>query len=96
MAIEASKTFELQVPVEDETGREINTITLKRPKFKHIKMLSKFDDEMEGVQTLIADLASISTRTVDEIDIADYMGIQGWIEGFLEVRQATGKSWLAT
>ncbi len=93
--------YELKHPVElrakDGTLiEEIRTLTLKRPKGKHLKATDRVVGDAAKTLALIAACADIPPSTADELDGEDVTALGEMVEGFLGARQRTGATFSAT
>lgn len=65
-------------------GQTLNEITLRRPKVRDrllVERLGTTDAEKEVA--LIANLAELPTSAIEELDLTDYVKIQGVLQDFL-------------
>ncbi|MCH9780620.1 MAG: phage tail assembly protein [Alphaproteobacteria bacterium] len=69
------ETYTLKHPVTDpDTQQELNTLTLRRPKVKDVKLAvqaAKGNDTDTAIH-MISYIASISVAAVEELDLGDF------------------------
>ena len=84
------KKIKLENPIKID-GVEVNESSLRPPKVRDLIASSKKNiDEAEKEVSLIANLGEISSETVQELDLRDYIKIQEWLRDFLSA--STGKN----
>ncbi len=93
--------YELKHPVElrGKDGallEKITSLSLKRPKGKHLKATDRVQGEAAKTLALIAAVAEIPPSTADELDGEDVAALGEMVEGFLGARRATGATFSAT
>lgn len=77
-----STTINLKHPIQLE-GRELKSITLRRPKVADILRAKKAsEDDAEQEVATVAALAGIPPAAVEDLDLADYKVIQKALAGF--------------
>lgn len=69
-----AQTITLQHPINAD-GEDITELTIRRPKMRDIKRAQKHKDDIERSMALIADLAEISPKAVEELDAADFEAV---------------------
>lgn len=77
------KLIRLNQPITVD-GQTLNEITLRRPKVRDrliVERLGTTDAEKEVA--LIANLAELPTNAIEELDLTDYVKIQGVLQDFL-------------
>ena len=77
------KLIRLSQPITVD-GQTLNEITLRRPKVRDrliVERLGTTDAEKEVA--LIANLAELPTNAIEELDLTDYVKIQGVLQDFL-------------
>jgi hypothetical protein len=77
------KLIRLNQPIAVD-GQTLNEITLRRPKVRDrllVERLGTTDAEKEVA--LIANLAELPTSAIEELDLTDYVKIQGVLQDFL-------------
>lgn len=91
-----SKTIELSVPIiikEDGIEKEIKSLTFKRIKLKHLRLLPKkiFDNKgknadltIDEIIPLIVGLTGLDEKYVDDIDLNDFGKIGEELGNLLE------------
>lgn len=72
------ETIELQYPVTVD-GEEISTLSLRRPRMRDMKRQQKVKDDLEKAMTMIADLAEVSPKVVEELDPVDFTRLSDWV-----------------
>lgn len=82
--------IKLKHPVKmgDET---VETVTLKRPTVKHLKIMDAAQGDISKTASLIAELASLPQKVVDDIDAEDFGAIAEVLGGFFGKPQGTGE-----
>lgn len=81
-------TYKLEHPFEYD-GNRIESLTLQRPKGKHIKNFSTNPSTSDMI-TLAAKISGQPTTFFDEMDAVDVIGVAEVIGNFLERGQKTG------
>jgi len=66
-----STTIELEYPFDFESEK-VTEITIRRPKMRDVKKSQKHKDDMEKSIHMIADLAEVSPKLVEELDTEDF------------------------
>ncbi len=79
-----SETITLQYPFTFE-GQEITEITIRRPKMRDMKKAQKHKDDMEKSIHMIADLAEVSPKLVEELDTEDFGAVSAKVGEFMGV-----------
>ena len=65
-------------------GVEVHELSLRRPKVRDLIAAGKKNvSESEREVNLIANLAEVSSETIQDLDLCDYMKIQDWLKDFL-------------
>jgi len=83
------QTIQLKYPV--TVGDEIiESITLQRPKVKHMKLMDSVDGEIEKAVVLIAALSGQSAAVVSNIDASDFTTLSTVLGDFLGFSLPTG------
>ncbi|MDO5643675.1 MAG: phage tail assembly protein [Paracoccus sp. (in: a-proteobacteria)] len=77
-----TQTIKLQYPVTVD-GEEITELHIRRPKMRDVKRAQKHKDDVERSMGLIADLAEISPRAVEELDAADFTAVSKIVGEFM-------------
>jgi hypothetical protein len=72
------ETIELQYPVTVD-GEEYTVFSLRRPKMRDMKKQQKHKDDLDKATAMIADLAEVSTKVVDELDPVDFTALSDWV-----------------
>lgn len=77
------ETLTLQYPIQSE-GTTLDTLTLRRPKARDLKLMetTKGGDIQKSVM-LIANLAAISPKAVEDLDAADFQKVNEVVASFL-------------
>lgn len=93
--------YQLKHPIElrgkDGTALEkITSLSLNRPKGKHLKATDRVQGDAAKTLALIAACAEIPPSTADELDGEDVATLGEMVEGFLGARRATGATSSAT
>ena len=87
-----SETFQLEYPIH-YAGATYETLTLRRPKIKDLKILAALGDKDPiGAQAkLLATLVigNMDPKAIEELDLADSRKINGWVNSFTS---GTGES----
>jgi hypothetical protein len=78
----STQSYRLQYPIE-AGGETVDEVTIRRPKRGDYKRLEGVKSHPGQADKLIADLAQLTPQQVLELDMEDYDGISGVIEGFL-------------
>lgn len=81
-------TYKLEHPFEYD-GNRIESLTLNRPKGKHLKNFSSNPTTADMI-VLAAKISGQPTTVFDEMDAVDVIGIAEVIGGFLDRGQKTG------
>lgn len=76
------ETYRLKYPVTVD-GQDITELTVRRPKTRDLIKARKFKDEVEQMAAMIADLAEVSPKTVQELDAEDFAGLGEVLARFL-------------
>lgn len=76
------ETVQLQYPFTFE-GREVTELTLRRPKMRDMKRANAVKDEMEKSIRMIADLAEVSPKLVEELDAEDFAALGAKLGEFM-------------
>lgn len=80
-----SQKFDLQFPFEYK-GAKYESVTLRRPRVRDlrnfIKNLEK--DSVAAMEKVIADLAELDEKIIENMDITDFAPIKAWFEDFLK------------
>lgn len=66
-----SETVRLEYPFEFK-GEHISEVTLRRPKMRDIKKSQTFKDDLDKSLRMIADLAELDPKAVEELDPIDF------------------------
>lgn len=70
-------------------GVEVHELLLRRPKVRDLIAAGKKNvSESEREVNLIANLAEVSPETIQDLDLCDYIKIQGWLKDFLSASTA--------
>lgn len=97
-----SVVYELKHPIEvkakdgDEVVEKITSLTLKRPKGKHLKAMDKAQGENAKVLALIAACSGQPPSVTDELDAEDFAGLAEIVESFFGGRLPTGATFSET
>jgi len=78
------ETVTLKYPFEFE-GETITEITIRRPKMRDMKKAQKHKDDMEKSIHMIADLADLSPRLIEELDTEDFGQVSAIVGEFMGV-----------
>lgn len=73
-------------------GREIKTVTLKRPKIKDQLAVEGIKDPVEQEITLCSRLTGLDKDLIGEMDLYDYKCMQELLKDFLLGGKSTGGS----
>lgn len=65
------RELELKHPFEFE-GEQIRAISIRRPKLRDMKRAHKVKDDLEKSITMLADLAEVSPKLLEEMDTEDF------------------------
>ena len=76
------ETITLQYPVTVD-GEDITELTLRRPKVGDLKRAEKHKDNFEKSIRIIADLAEVSLKVVEELDAADFAVVSAKVGEFM-------------
>lgn len=68
-------------------GAEVTELHLRRPKMRDMKRAQKHKDELEKTVAMIADLAEVSPKLIDELDTADFTELSKLVAGFMGVSE---------
>jgi len=82
-----TEVVRLTYPIQVD-GREINEVTLRRPKVRDIQQInmSKNDDEFMQSVKLISNLTMLTTDQVLEMDMgSDFAALRDKVNGFLGI-----------
>ena len=75
--------FKLTKPITID-GVEVHEISLREPKVGDLIAISRKNlSDLERDVHLLANLGEISTETIENLEIADYLKIQNWLRDFL-------------
>ncbi len=66
-----AETVRLQHPF-DFKGEHISELTLRRPKMRDLKKSQSYKDDLDKSMRMIADLAEVDPKLVEEIDPEDF------------------------
>lgn len=72
------ETIELEYPVIFE-GQEISELSLRRPRMRDMKRQQQKKDDLDKALTMIADLAEVSPKLVEELDPVDFTTLSDWV-----------------
>lgn len=81
-----SETITLEYPFTFD-GEEITEITIRRPKMRDMKKAQKHKDNMEKSIHMIADLAEVSPKLVEELDTGDFASVSKMLGEFMGVSE---------
>ncbi len=81
------ETITLQYPVTVD-GEEITELHIRRPKMADMKRGQKHKDDLEKSIHLIADLAEVTPKVVEELDTADFAAVSAKVGEFMGVSGA--------
>ena len=81
-----SETVELEYPFEFQ-GEQITEITIRRPKMRDMKNTQKIKDDMEKSIRMIADLAEVPPKLVEELDTLDFGKVSAKVGEFMGVSE---------
>lgn len=76
------ETITLQYPVTVD-GEEITALHIRRPKMGDLKRGQKHKDDLEKTIHLIADLAEVTPKVVEELDTADFAAVSDKVGEFM-------------
>ena len=82
------ETITLQYPVTVD-GETITELTLRRPKMADMKRGQKHKNDLEKSMHLIADLAEVTPKVVEELDTADFAAVSAKVGEFMGVSDAS-------
>lgn len=82
------ETIRLQYPVTVD-GEDIAEITLRRPKVADLKRAEKHKDNFEKSIRIIADLAKVSPKVVEELDASDFAAVSAKVGEFMGASDAS-------
>lgn len=81
--IEATKSFTLATPVQ-HAGETVTSVTLRRPKGRELRKMQNATGGVGDVSfELMATLAEREESLFDEMDAADVLKIEAWLNGLL-------------
>lgn len=66
-----SETVQLEYPF-DFKGERVTELTLRRPKMRDLKKSQAFKDDLDKSLRMIADLAEVDPKLVEELDPQDF------------------------
>lgn len=84
--IEANKTFPMAVPFQFE-GETVTEVTLRRPKGREVRAMQNNAAPGTGGDVSFAMLASLAERSEAlfvEMDAADVMKLEAWVDSLLK------------
>lgn len=80
-------TLELKHPFEFE-GKMVTELQLRRPKLRDLKRAAKVKDDLDKSMTMLADLAEVSPKLLDELDTEDFTRAADMLGEFMGVSGA--------
>ena len=81
-----SETIELEYPFEYK-GEQVTEITIRRPKMRDMKKAQKHKDDMEKSINMIADLAEVEPKMIEELDTEDFGKVSAKVGEFMGVSE---------
>lgn len=76
--------FTLKHPIQGDNGREIKTLTVRRPRVKDIEIMEEESTQLKKSIRLLSLLGEVSPEEVRRLDAADFNHISDEVVGFLE------------
>ena len=83
------KTIQLKHPIKVE-GTEIDSLTIRRPKVRDLKVIDQTKGEVARGIALVATLCDIPEPSVNEMDAEDFQAVSEVVGNFLGVAPPTG------
>jgi hypothetical protein len=80
------ETYTLKHPVTVD-GASYDSLSLRRPKARDLIKARKAKDELEQMAAMVADLAEVPPKVVQELDAEDFAGVGEVIGRFLPSAQ---------
>lgn len=81
--IEATKTFTMAVPFQFE-GETVNQVTLRRPKGREVRAMQNSQGAVGDASfAIMATLAERPEALFDEMDGADVLKVEAWVNAIL-------------
>lgn len=68
----------LQYPITVD-GETYNDLSLRRPKMRDMKKQQSQRDDLDKATSMIADLAEVPLKVVDELDPVDFTAVSDWV-----------------
>ena len=78
-----TEPVKLAYPIEVD-GIETDTLHLRRPKVRDIKMMDNYKGDIEKSIALLAALCAVPPSSIEELDAADFDQLSRKIEGFTQ------------
>lgn len=82
------ETVTLQYPVTVD-GEDITELTLRRPRVADLKRAEKHKDNFEKSIRIIADLAEVSPKVVEELDASDFAAVSARVGEYMGASDAS-------
>ncbi len=79
-----TETITLEYPFTFQ-GEEITELTIRRPKMRDMKKSQKHKDDMEKSIAMIADLAEVDPKLIEELDTEDFGTVSAKVGEFMGV-----------
>ncbi|WP_330926824.1 phage tail assembly protein [Candidatus Sororendozoicomonas aggregata] len=86
--VKGAEKITLAFPIEVD-GTETDTLYLRRPKVRDLKLMDSFSGDVEKSIQLLAALCEIPPTSVEDMDTADFERCSKKVEGFM---QSAGKT----
>lgn len=87
------QNFPLKFPVEDFGGERITELNLRRPKGGDVRRINEAKGSAIALSfKMMADLAEVDTKLIDELDPEDIAAINDWLEPILDPQGSRARS----
>lgn len=86
----STETLTLQYPVTYK-GEEVTTLTFRRPKIRDMKKAEKIKDDLDKSIAMMADLAEVEPKMIEELDTVDFEAASQIIADFMPEQSAGEK-----
>lgn len=70
-------------------GEAVTEIELRRPKMRDMKKAQKHKDDMEKSIHMMADLAEVTPKLIEELDTEDFKALSDKVADFMGVSEAS-------
>jgi hypothetical protein len=77
-----SKTIALTTPLKTKDGRTLESLSMREPKVRDMRIAQKAGDAADQEITMFANLCEVTAADLDELNLPDYAKVQSAFRDF--------------